>query len=314
MKKRPWLKRVAIFLCMVMVICIFVVFKRVQEANEAERAQLRVIAREYDEVMRPLWEKKAQLEREITEQEQLVADEAPPVPVILLCTEPSEKILEDIYPITNQYMYPAAIVISEDAFPGEANRMFESDVSELCDEGWELCLGADADTDLAALYDRVTEAGLPAPIAVYTPNNDLTPVQETQALALGIHTAICYGKNAPESKTDGLWYVSAYGSNESDSKTTFQSKVLNAMPQALTVGYSSSREQFSESNYSNMIKTVSNYEKSDDVIVMSIQGANEAYLSSLNAFKPETEAERRLSELKAELEAVTDQIWGMEKK
>ena len=119
MKKRPWLKWVAIFLSLVMIGFMFHVFKEVKEANEAERAQLRVVAKQYEEVMRPLWDEKARLEREIAEQEQVVADEAPPSPVILLCTEPSVDTLVDVYPITNDYKYPAALVLWEEEFPGK---------------------------------------------------------------------------------------------------------------------------------------------------------------------------------------------------
>lgn len=315
MKKRPWLKWVAIFLSLMMIGFMIYVFREVKEANEAERAQLRVVAKQYEEVMRPLWEEKARLEHEITEQEKVVAEEAPPSPVILLCTEPSVDILVDVYPITHDYRYPAAIVLWEDDFPGGKGCMTVSDTLDLCKRGWELCLGVDADTDIAALYARVTEAGLPAPVAVYNPNNDMTAKKEKQVLSLGIQTVICYGKSVPENDTDGLWYLSAYGSSESDSKTTFQAKVRDAMPQALTVGFSNSYELFSASNFGNMVKTINSYEKSEDVIAMSIQNACEEYLRSQDsAFsRPETEAERHLRELQEALVDVNAKIWNLEK-
>lgn len=316
MKKRPWLKWVGIALCAVMIVCIVIAFHRVKLENDAERAELRKLAQEYEEVMRPLWNEKARLEREIAEQEKAVAAEAPPSPVILLCTEPKDEVLSDVLPITEQYLYPVALVLSEDAFPGEADRLDVSDVLELCDLGWELCLGADADTDLSALCSRVTDAGLPLPTAVYYPSDEPTTEQEQAALSLGIQTVIQYGKNTPESGTEGLWYVSAYGSNESDSKTSFQAKLRSAVPQALTVGFTDSREQFSETNYSNMLKTIRSYEKSDDAVVMGIREANEAYFRNRDdAFsQPESEAERQLRKLQEELEAVNSQIWDREKR
>ena len=316
MKKRPWLKWVGIALCAVMIACIVVAFHRVKSENDAERAELRKLAQEYEEVMRPLWNEKARLEREIAEQEKAVAAEAPPSPVILLCTEPKDEVLSDVLPIVRTYLYPAALVLSEDAFPGETDRLDISDVLELCDLGWELCLGADADTDLSALCDRVTEAGLPLPAAVYYPSDEPTQEQEQAALALGIQTVIRYGKNTPESGTDGLWTISAYGSNESDSKTSFQAKLRSGVPQVLTVGFTDSRERFSETNYGNMLKTINSYEKSDDAVVMGIREANEAYFQSRDdAFsKPETDAERQLRKLREELEAIDAQIWDREKR
>ena len=192
--------------------------------------------------------------------------------------------------------------------------MTVSDALDLCDNGWELCLGVDADTDIPALYDRVTETGLPAPVAVYDPDNDMTPKKEKQVLSLGIQTVICYGKSAPESDTDGLWYLSAYGSSESDSKTTFQAKARDAMPQALTVGFNNSYELFSETNYGNMLKTINSYEKSEDVIAMGIQDACKEYMRSQDsAFsRPETEAERRLRELQEALDDINAKIWNLE--
>lgn len=315
MKKRPWLKYAGIVLCVVMAVIIAVIFEHVRRENEAERVELRKIAKEYEEIMRPLWNEKARLEQEITEQEKVVEEEAPPPPVILLCTQPSGKILSDVYPIVDQYGYSAGIVISENAFPGDADCLTESDVAYLLDQGWELCLGANVNTDLTALYQRVVDAGLPAPVAVYYPANDATKAQEEQALALGIQTVIRYGKNIAEGNTDGLWYLSAYGSSESDSKSVFQTKARNAAPLALTVGYSSSREQFSSENYGNMLKTVSSYERTGDVEVLSIQSASRAYLGSQSgAFsEPETEAQRHLRELKEELDAVNKKIWCIER-
>ena len=315
MKKRPWLKWVAIFLCIMMAAFILNAIKRVTDVNEAERAELRKIAKEYEQVMRPLWEEKARLEREITEQEKVVAEQDPLSPVILLCTEPNEKLLSDVYPITCQYGYPAAIVISEDAFPGDADCLTENDVVFLLDQGWELCLGADADTDLAALYQRVTDAGLPLPVAVYYSAGDETKAQKEQALVLGIQTVIFYGRKTAVSGAEGLWYLSAYGSYEDDAKTVFQTKAHNVMPQALTVGYSNSRERFSSENYSNMLKTISSYEKSEDVIVMSIQDAHGMYFDEQSGASGEleTEAQRHLRELKEELDAVNEKIWNTEK-
>ena len=315
MKKRPWLKWIGIVLCAVITVLIAIAFYHVKEANEAERAELREVAKHYEEAIRPLWNEKAQLEREIAEQEKVVEAEAPPSPVILLCTEPSEKLLSDVYPIASQYGYPAAIVISEDALPGDADCLTESDVVYLLDQGWELCLGADAETDLAALYQRVTDAGLPSPVTVYYPAGGATKVQEEQMPALGIQTVIRYGKKTAAGGMEGLWYLSAYGSNEEDSKTVFQAGVRNAMPQVLTVGYSKSREQFSATNYSNMLKTVNSYELAGDIQVLSIQNASAAYLRSLNgAFsETETEAQRHLRELKEELAAVNEKIWEFER-
>ena len=45
MKKRPWLKRMGIILCVVMAMIIVIVFNRVRRVNEAERAELRKIAK-----------------------------------------------------------------------------------------------------------------------------------------------------------------------------------------------------------------------------------------------------------------------------
>lgn len=315
MKKRPWLKWVGIVLCVVMAVIIAVIFEHVRRENEAEREELRKISKEYEETIRPLWNEKERLEREIAEQEKVVAEEAPPSPVILLCTQPSGKILSDVYPIADQYGYSAGIVISENAFPGDTGCLTESDVVYLLDQGWELCLGANADTDLAALHQRVAEAGLPSPVAVYYPANDATKAQEEQALALGIETLIRYGKNTAEGNTEGLWYLSAYGSSENDAKSVFQTMVRNALPLALTVGYSSSREQFSSENYSNMLRTVSSYERTGDVEVLSIHGACSAHFGEQSgAFsEPETEAQRHLRELKEELDAVNEKIWCIER-
>ena len=309
MKKRPWLKQAGIVLCIVMAVLIAVTFRSVRRRNEAEREELRRISKAYEETMRPLWNEKARLEREIAEQEKLVAAETPS-PVMLLCTEPDKRLLDDVYPIAEQYGYTAAIVLSEELFPGETGCLTESDMEDLLDQGWELCLGADAQTDLAALCQRVADAGLPKPVAVYYPNGT---VQMQEVQALGIHAVIRYGKNAAEGDTEGIYLLPAYGSMESDSKTVFQTMARNAAPLVLTVGYSNSRELFSETNYSNMLKTINSYEKTSNVKVGSIRDAYSAYAEAQSgAFdEPETEAQRHLAELKAELSAVNEKLWSM---
>lgn len=314
MKERPWLKRVGIILCLVMAVWIAVIFNNVRRENEMEREALRKLSKEYEETMRPLWKEKAQLEQEIIEQEKLVADEAMS-PIMLLCTEPSAQLMNDVYPIADQYNYPAVIVISEDAFIGDEGCLAENDAAFLLDLGWELCIGADAGTDLASLYQRVTDAGLPAPVAVYYPANDVTNEQEEQILTLGIQTVIRYGKKLEERNTEGLWYPAAYGSSESNAKSVFQTMVRNAAPLALTVGYGNSREQFSTTNYSNMLKTINNYEKAGEVEVLRIQDACNMYLNEQSsAFgKPETDAQRRLRELREELAELNEKIWSKEK-
>lgn len=315
MKKRPWLKWGGIVLCAAIVVVIVMMFAYVRRVNEAERKELREISKEYEEIMRPLWNEKARLEQEITEQERMAAEEAPPSPVILLCTEPNKRILDDVCPIADQYGYPSGIVISEDAFPGDEDCLTMGDVVHLLDQGWDLCIGIDADTDLAALCQRVADAGLPTPTAVYYPSGDVTGEQEEQIQALGIHAVICYGVKLTKRNTEGLWHSMAYGSNESNAKSVFQGMVHNAMPLVLTVGYSSSREQFSAENYSNMLKTVSSYERTGDLEVLSIRDASEAYLRSQNgAFSElETDMQRHLRELKEELDAVNARIWDIER-
>lgn len=310
MKKWLWLRQLGIILCVVMVVIIAVLFHRVRDANEAEREALAQISREYEETMRPLWKEKERLEREITEQEKRIAEDAPPVPVVLLCTEPNEALLSDVYPIADSFAYPAALVVSEGAFPGDAGCLTESDVAFLAEQGWELCLGADGETDLAALAQRTAAAGLPSPVAVYFPAGDGTAAQEAQALALGIRIVIRYGKGAAAGDTEGIWYLSAYGSSESDAKTVFQTKVRSACPSVLTVGYSNNRERFDAENYRSMLKTIHSYEETKDVEVSGIQNAYSAYSDAQNgAFSgPETEAERRLAELEEALDAVNDRL------
>lgn len=308
MKDGPWLKRIGIGLCFVMLFFVLFTYLKIREENIESTRELIVLAEEYNTTMRPLWTEKAKLEREIEkleeEQEYLLSG---PAVLMLLCAEPNAKVLEDILPMLRQYDYTAALVLTEDQFPGNEGCLTWRETYRLINEDWELCIGINSDTDIDDLYEKIIDDGFPKPVAAYFPSGVCTEEQKETILNLGIHTIICYGKKVEQDISEDVWYVSAFGSNESNSKNVFLSSVDEPSPLVLTVGYSHTAERYDTTNYGNMLRTINKYEQSENVYVKSIHAAYRDYRANEANFGEDyLQSQRHLSELKARLDEINE--------
>lgn len=308
MREGRWFKWVCIILTLASLVVLLQAANKIKARNEAERDELRERAEAYDEAMKPLLSEKRRIERELEmlDDEQAKAQTFA-ASVFFLCTEPDAGIMTDIVPALETYGYPGLLAVSEDRFFGDEGCLTVTQANTLLRKGWELCISADAATDIEALCSRIAEEGLPTPAAVYYPEGDFIADQEDTLRSLGIDKLICYGKKA-ESR---LWSAIAYGNYESDAKKMFLGVTQAGDSIALTVGYTRAREQYVASNFNAMLRTIDSGIGDGTAYVRTLAAAKDCYLeykgSGSGVFV------NRRSELENRLKEINAQLWEQEK-
>lgn len=313
MKQNPWLKWVCVVLTAALSIGILYTLWDIRQSQKAESARLEALSAEYSVQLRPLREKKAGLERQLYQLTQNHQEEKDTTSyIILLVTEPDKRIFTDVLPLVKQYGYPGAVALGENTLPGAADCLNVNQLNQLVTAGWEVCLSADASTDIAALEEKVTDLGF-APNAVYFPDNDCTPVQSLKMQQMGLSARIGYGKSVTSEMDGQLLSIRAYGSNEVNAKSVFNSAVNSSTVLALTVGYQNSREKFNEDNFGNMLSTVAGSVKAEKCRVAGINSVSEMYRDNIERWeKLEKQYRIRRAELETQLEEVTRQIQAIQ--
>lgn len=312
MKQNPWLKWIAVAATVILGIGILYTIWGLRQSHKVQKAQLEQTAAAYAAQLRPLWEEKAALERQLYDLEKAHREEKDTTAYIcLLVTEPDQRILTDILPSLEKYGYPGVVALSANALPGAANCLSPEQLKQLTDQGWELCLTADADTDIVGFVEKSKALGYEAK-AIYFPNDDCTQVQKTQMQQLGL-PVIRYGREVASGVDEKQMTVQAYGSNENNARSLFNSSVNGATVLALTVGYQNGREKFNVENYGNMLATVAGSVKAEKCRVAGVSAVTQMYMENEQRWlELEQEYRSRRSELEAQLNAVILQIREIE--
>lgn len=313
MKQKPWLKWISIFLTVVLSIGILYTMWGFRKTRQAEKAQLEVIAAEYSARLRPLWERKASLESQLYDLDKAHREEKDTTTyIVLLATEPDARVMTDILPMVEGKEYTGVVALGEDSMPGAKGCLTADQLKQLVKKGWEICLRADANTGIVALNDQVKALGF-TPTAVYFPDDDCTELQKTQMQQLGMGAMVCYGRSVPTEVEGSLLRFCAYGSNEKNARTVFDSAVSKATVLALTVGYENGREKFDSENFGNMLATIAKAVKSEKSKVAGIGDVTKLYLGNEERWAlQEKQYNSRRSQLEAQLVEVTAQIQAIE--
>ena len=308
MREQPWMKWAALALSVILIVALIFVSGRIRKERQEEREQLQTVSDTYAEKMRPLWNEKRRIERELAalENEQ-VKEEALSVSVLLLCTEPDARIMDDMMKKTDNYGYPALVCVSPERFFGDEGCLTVAEMSELVGRGWEICVTVNGETDIPALYRRVLDAGLPTPVAVYYPNGGYDRQESELLLSMGINKAIVYGTD--DYHFQSMWQSFAYGSMEKDSQTVFWNKIQAGESVVLTVGYTDGREMYNDSNLSGLLDSVDSL-MSDGLLF--VRNLSDAYLcyqeylysgGSASFESRRTDLQERLNEIEDELDS-----------
>lgn len=263
----------------------------------------------YNEESAALQAQKQELESEIAQLEGEISDAASNHgSAVLLYTEPNARLLDNVVPMMNDYGYHGSIAISDRYFPGNDGCLSVAQVNDLIDDGWDLCLSVSSDTDVAALYNRITDVGLPAPVALYCPDEACSKTQAKAALKLGINYAFEHHKKT-ENQVQDMEYFSASGSNESTSSSALSSAVKKSSCIAMTVGWHRDRELYEINNYSAMLSVTAQYASAGRLALTSTSAAIERFhMHEKDIEKAETERTKQKADLEAQLADIEEQI------
>jgi len=290
-----------------LIVGLWVYRSRMTEAERIAQAAL-----DYNDEMTQLRIKKSELERQIeTLQKAQDAELGNLGTAVVLCTEPDETAQKAIAQM-DAYGYVGVLAVSDQSFPGDPGCMTVQEVNALTDRGWELCLSADRETDINALYDRTAEAGLAAPTALYLPDEAGTDAQLAAAAALGISTVVRHSSvqeaSVQEDTTqNALWSVSAMGSYETYVKDRFLTAVQKSDCIVLTVGDRREREQYLRENFDAMLKVMQEQVSKATVEVGGLQRAQERRSCYIEQKSTGSESEE-IAARQAELEAINVKI------
>ncbi len=293
----------AIFLFVVVVGGIMLLVNRYRTNKDTATKQV------YNEESSALQAQKHEIESEIAQLENEISDAfSNHGSAVLLYTEPNARILDNIVPMMKDYGYHGSIAISDRYFPGDEGCLSVNEVMDLTNDGWDLCLSVSADTDVSALYNRITATGLPAPVALYCPDDACSQAQAKAAQKLGITSVFEHHKKT-ENQIADMEYFAANGSNESTSSSALSSAVKKSNCIAMTVGWRRDREMYEINNYSAMLSVTSQYAASGRLALTGAAAAVERFhMHEEDIEKAESERTKEKEDLEARLADIEEQI------
>lgn len=306
-KNRPWIKWVAIAVSAVLTVVMLVASIHVSRERRKNRENWQEVSDAYSEKMRPLWEEKRSIERELTGLEDEEAElQLQAISAVILCTEPDARIMDDIYPKMEKQGYAGLIALAENRFPGDEGCMTISDLRTLLRRGWEICITVEEGTDVAALCDRVINAGLPNPVAAYYPNGGYNHTVKDTLAAVDIDKVVVYGE--VKAKLKDIWCLPAYGSYEHDSKRVFMESVEDGTGVAMTVSYADERGKYDKGNFEAMLDTIVMFSEEGYVFLRNFSEAYDFYQKYDEAMDDDSTFANRRNVLEDRLEEIEAEI------
>lgn len=246
---------------------------KADRADEDRRAELELA---YQQESRALFSERTRLEGELeTAKRTSPADDLNLGSLIILFTEPNAGIITDAAPLMRENGYTGIIAVSPTYFPGDRNCLTVAETQTLLNEGWQLALIATVGGDMEALQQRLREAGLPTATCAYITQTGDNTDWEKELEGLGLTALIM--RALPAEPHSDLLLIEARGSNETGSSTKLAACVEQSTILALTVGFRSSYEMYTDNNFTNMLNVILKYQANEQLAVVDIPTAQSRY-------------------------------------
>ena len=279
--------------------------------EKARQAELELA---YQQETRVLFSERTRLENELSAAANTLPEAGLDLgSVIILFTEPHADIFLSAAPRMRENSYVGIISVSDTYFPGERNCLTVEETQTLLGEGWELALTATVGADMQALQQRLRDAGLPAATCAYITQTGDTTDWETELEDLDLTALIM--RALPAEPHSDLLLIEARGSNETGSSTKLATCVEQSATLALTVGFRSSYEMYTDNNFTNMLGVIQKYIDSEQLAVVDLPTAQSRY--QLRQQRTEANAAalaQRIADLTAALDANWQEIEAVNQK
>ena len=252
--------------------------------QRAESERLQTLSDNYNEVIRPLWEQKRQIEDKLyaLEQQSAVADLDLGTAIIVV-TEEMADAREEIIPAVTKAGYRGYITYDRNFLRGkEGDFMTVEELRALKEEGWSFCLEVTELTYIEECCDLVQALDLPPAEAAFFPHDGCNEEQRNILAKHGIHTLIQYrdgelegvdtenGETEPLTKRDGSqgpWIIRALGSNDANSNRGLYNAVTSSSCVAMTIGYTDSLAEYDKGNLRSLLSVLNEYEAQERLMI-----------------------------------------------
>lgn len=232
----------------------------------------------------------------------------------LLCMDLSEEIYTVIYPQLREYGYIAMLAVSETALPGAEGCMELTQVRELLDAGWCLCLHWNGESEpeewITEMQQRLADCGMELPEQIYFERETYETEYDELLAEYGLETVVHHqesGLPALATQTEeGIWHIGAWGWNQVNARKSMEQAVEEGAGLVFTVG---AKYYYDEEQFPKMLTVLAEFEDAESLYVTDVASAY-AYRGEAEgaegALQQELEAERE--RLKAEIAAVDREI------
>lgn len=305
-----WFKVAVVVLAVALAASFLMIYQKQEREKYAER-QIRTA--ECEQELAPLRQQRKELAKQISDLDiRLHGADLNLGSVMILYTQPFEKIVNDTLPKLQEYGYPGMVCCKTDMFPGDPDCLTREQALELIESGWEFGLLLSPEDDVAELCHEMADRGLPAPAFAYYPLSDFDsedPAQEQLLKDQGITTVLQYNFLPKDNDAHQLQYLAAYGFRERDCKTVLRSTVENSRALAFSVGFSNAYEQYEKRPFESMTSLFQNSVEENHLMVTTSSKALERrdeFTATLDERQAPLTAERdeckqRLAELDQEI-------------
>jgi len=245
-----------------------------------------------EEARRPYLAKRLELTTQIAQLEQQLQKLYPTqMGIHILFAEPDQRILTEALPMMDRYHIVGTIAVSDAFFPGSEGMLTASEMQQLLDKGWDICLSLTSQNDAAALIGRLADAGFAIPTTAYFPDGDCTLADEAHLSSLGVQTIVQYGmETLKEGNAPSLWLIPAYGTFDESSGTAFDKAFNTQSNVVFTEGWQRSRETFTTEDFRDNLELFTDYVNLNHAKISNISTACTQHIEA-EAFRQANEAE-----------------------
>ena len=235
----------------------------------------------------------------------------------LLFLELDPRLTEEVFPALQERQIPGVLGLYEGNFPGDPGTISREEVQRLLDAGWELCLVFRGGGDFAAwdadMTQRLEQAGLTKPAALYFPEGVYDPALDQEILRCGYQTVVQHNENRAATGSrevaGELWLVGAHPWNYAGVKDGLAELASGRGEQCYTVSFHQGREEYESKAFLSMLDYVEPFRQDESLVITGFVKARELHDPGQNGRKTAEEAWRKQDqELQQQIQDLNRQI------
>lgn len=282
------------------------------QQEEAERsAALRELTQEMDTLRSRQVELQAEIE---AAREKLVAELRGMGTFTLLVTDLNADFMERLVPVLQEAGVPAVMVLTQEGFPGNEGMIRLSDFLQRLEDGWDYCVACDGTVEFEEWYSGMSELleanDLTMPGALYCSGRSYTAEVGKAAQNRGFGTIVHSGEEGlpiVDSEFGDPWCVGSVRWIMSGARSYMEQAAATGGSMAFTVD----QNDFSESEFSAMLRLVKQYQEEESLLASTLVGAGTYRAedaSQIEAAQNDPEYDATIAALQEELDSVNEQI------